>query len=288
VETPLAEQITEGDRLRWRFPSTGVADSATVVTIKSTCEEGMSAYVEPMQLVGRPIVGVYLRNIKLDWLTHYNGRRLDQENGSRHEEEKSVDFSNEAGSDQFRFLLGEEPEMATKAKAGKKATTKKAVKPKADTMRTSHRKSLDEMSEAHRAHIEKWEPHLESLRGEGVWGFASRVPGRGALGPCFIALKRGPKDYAVVEYNTEKMTKVTPSKVLEDGIETSTGLLEAFKPYRLQAKEERNAAKSPAKPAPKPKKKAATKPKPKAKASVKKTAKKPTRKAAPKRSAAKK
>lgn len=168
-----------------------------------------------------------------------------------------------------------------------------AAKKKAQ-MRTSHRKSLDEMSQAHRDHIEKWEPHLEQLQGEGVWGFASRVPGRGALGPCYIALKRGPKDYMIVQYDTEKQTKVTPSKILEDGMETSTQLIEAFKPYRQKAKDERNAIKSPAKPKakakpkPKAKKKAAPKPKPKPRAKAKKpAAKKPTRKAAPKRTAKK-
>ena len=283
METPSAEQITEGDHLRWVFPSTGVADSATVVQIKEVHEEGISAYVDHMQLSGRPATGVYIRHIRLDWLTHYNRRRLDQAR-SRHEEEKSVDSDIEAGSEQFRFLLGEEPEMARKAKATKKAT--KTAKPKSDGMLTSHRKSLDEMSEAHRAHIEKWEPHLESLRGEGVWGFASRVPGRGTLGPCFIAVKRGAKDYAIVAYDTEKMYKITPKFVLEDGIESSTALLEAFKPYRLTAKEERNAAKAPAKPATK-KKVAKPKAKPKPKPKVKKTAKKPTRKAAPKRAAKK-
>jgi hypothetical protein len=129
---------------------------------------------------------------------------------------------------------------------------------------TSTRKSLDDMSEAHRAHIEKWDPHLSALRGQHVWAAVSRTPGRGVEGPVYVAVKRGPKDYVIVDYDTAKMVKVTPKRVLADGFESSGALMEAFKEYRQMAKDARAAAGS-------------TKPKAKPKANAK-----PTRKAPPK------
>ncbi len=129
---------------------------------------------------------------------------------------------------------------------------------------TSTRKSLDNMSDAHRDHIEKWDPHLPQLRGEHVWAAVSRTPGRGVEGPVYVALKRGAKDYAIVDYDTATKPKITPKRVLADGFESSGALMEAFGEYRQMAKDERSAAKS------------TTKPKAKAKA-------KPTRKSAPKK-----
>ena len=262
MDAPATYDIKEGDRLKWRFPGSGIPDECTVQSVISRTDDGVSVYTDHVRYTDGRVRGAYTRHVLVDWLTHYNGRRLDQARISRHEEEKSVDFNQEAEVEQIHFT-GKEPAMATKAKATK------AKKPAGEEMLTSHRKSLDDMSEAHRAHIEKWEPHLIPLGGEGVWGFASLVPGRGATGPCYIALKRGPKDYAIISYDTEKMVKVTKRHVEEDGIESSTALLEAFKPYRIKAKEERNAAKS----------SKAAKPKPKAR---------PARKAAPKKTAAKK
>ena len=146
-------------------------------------------------------------------------------------------------------------------------------------MKTTTRKALDEMSDSHRAHIEKWEPHLEALRGEHVWAAVSRVPGRGVEGPVYVALKRGPKDYVIVDYDTAKMPAVTPKRVLADGFESSSAVMEAFKEYRAKAREEREAIKAAAaaKPKAKPKPKQA-----KAKAAARKSAaKKPVRKKAP-------
>lgn len=155
----------------------------------------------------------------------------------------------------------------------KPATKKAASKPSASSGRTKTRKSLDEMSEAHRAHVEKWEPHLEQLRGEHVWAAVMRVPGRGIDGPCYVALKRGPKDYVIVDYDTEKQPPATPKRILEDGFESSSAVMEAFKPYRAKAKEERNQARSDAKPA----KKTASKPKAKAAAKPATRKRKPAR-----------
>lgn len=249
MEVPTADQITEGDRLRWRFPN-GTSDSCEVKTISAVCEEGVSVYAEHMMRSNAEPIGVYVRHIRLDWLTHYNGRRLDQAEAveGRHEEVEEVDLSSEAGAEQVRFLSGEEPEMAKKAE-----------------LKTSTRKSMDEMSESHRQHIEKWEPHLDQLKGEHVWAAVMRVPGRGVTGPVYVAVKRGAKDYAIVDYDTETMPKITPKRVLADGFESSTVLMEAFKEYRQKAKDERNATKTAAKPKPK------------------KAAKKPTRKTTPKK-----
>lgn len=274
MEVPSPAQIVEGDRLKWRFPDNGLRDDCTVSAVHSFDEEGVSVYVDFMMKKGseKPI-GVYMRHVKIDWLTHWNGKRLDQakaidrkhEDG-RHGEVKEVDLTQEAGAKQVRFQGGEEPEMAKSN----------------GELKTSTRKSLDEMSESHRQHIEKWEPHLEQLKAEHVWAAVSRVPGRGVDGPMYVAIKRGAKDYAIVDYDTEKQVKVTPKRVLEDGFESSTALMEAFKPYRVKAKEERNASKTTAK----PKKAAVKKPTRKApkKAAAKKApAKKPTRKPASKK-----
>jgi hypothetical protein len=215
MDAPATYDIKEGDRLKWRFPDSGIPDECTVQSVISRTDDGVSVYTDHVRYTDGRVRGAYTRHVLVDWLTHYNGRRLDQARISRHEEGKSVDFDQEAEVEQIHFT-GKEPAMATKAKPKPKAEAKKTA---GGEMLTSHRKSLDDMSEAHRAHIEKWEPHLVPLGGEGVWGFASLVPGRGATGPCYIALKRGPKDYAIVLYDTESMVKITPKRVEEDGIE---------------------------------------------------------------------
>lgn len=266
MDVPLPGAIVEGDRLKWRFPDNGLRDECEVKAVHSFDDDGVSVFVDYMEKPNGDRNGTYLRHVKMDWLTHHNGRRLDQakEIDSRHGEDKSVDLSVKPEARQVRFE-GEETEMA------------KALK-------TSTRKSLDEMSESHRQHIEKWEPHLDQLKAEHVWAAVSRIPGRGVEGPAYVAVKRGAKDYAIVDYDTAKQVKVTPKRVLEDGFESSTALMEAFKPYRVKAKEERNAAKTTAKPKPKAKAKPKRKAPAKKAAPKKAAAKKPTRKRAPKKS----
>lgn len=163
---------------------------------------------------------------------------------------------------------------ATEAKATEaKATAKRLPKPKAST-----RKSLEEMSQSHREHIQKWDPHLENLKAVFVWVAVARISGRKVTGPHYVAIKRGSKDYAIVSYDTEKQIKVTPKLVLVDGFETSAAMMEAFKEYRTKARAERAASKTPK--ATKPPKRT-TKPKaPRATSTKKKAAKKPARRKA--------
>jgi hypothetical protein len=114
------------------------------------------------------------------------------------------------------------------------------------------------MSDSHRAHIEKWEPHVEAMGAEHVWASANRFSGRNGEGPVYAAIKRGSNDYAIVDYNTETQKK---AKVLEDGFESSKTVMEAFKEYRAKAKAERGddkAKKTPAKKAAAGKKAAAS------------------------------
>lgn len=166
------------------------------------------------------------------------------------------------------------PTKATKPKAAAPVKTK-AVTGKLPKAKT--RKSLDEMSVAHREHIEKWDPHLEALRAIFVWVAVSRVPGRGVTGPYYVAVKRGAKDYAIVDYDTEKQVSVTPKRVLADGFETSAAMMEAFKEFRKKARTEREAAKAPKASKP-PTRKAAPKT-PRAKSTKASTAKKAPSKA---------
>lgn len=149
-------------------------------------------------------------------------------------------------------------------------------------LKTTTRKSLDEMSESHREHIERWEPHLEALRGEHVWAAVMRISGRGVTGPCYVALKRGSKDYVICDYDTDKKPDVTPKRVLAGPFDSSSTLMEEFKKFRAMAKEERTAAKEAGKGKPKPvtkkaTRKVATKKTTKTPAAKKTAAKKPTR-----------
>lgn len=129
------------------------------------------------------------------------------------------------------------------------ATSKKAE----DRVPKGSRKSLKDMSESHRAHVLFWEPHLDNLRAEFVWIAVSRFPERGGEGPHYVAVKRGEKDYAIIDYDTSNPKKTDKRHVLDEGFTSSTAMLEAFKAYRQKAREERAAAS--AEKAAKPKKK---------------------------------
>lgn len=149
------------------------------------------------------------------------------------------------------------------------------------------RKSLKNMSESHKAHVLFWEPHLDNLRAEFVWIAVSRFPERGGDGPHYVALKRGDKDYAIVDYDTSKGTKITKRNVMDEGFTSSTSMLEAFKTYRQMARDERAEATAAKAAKPKAKKQvrktSTSKPKTAPKAGAKKpAAKKPaTRKRTP-------
>lgn len=251
MQAPMAAEIKEGDHLRFTFPN-GLRDECEVTAVKAHTDEGVVLYSDFIQYPDGRIVPQFLRAIRLDWLTHYNRKRIA---GSSQEKKQRVDSAAETSeAKQFGFRSGGENDMAE----------------------TKTRKSLDDMSESHRQHIEKWEPHLDNLRGEHVWAAVMRVPGRGVSGPCYVAVKRGSKDYAIVDYDTEKQPNVTPKRVLSDGFESSTALMEAFKEYRQMARDERAAAKPAAKTAKAPTRKKA----PAKKAAAKKTTKKPAAKKA--------
>lgn len=258
----MPAEIAVGDRLKWRFPN-GVTGECTVEGIRRTHEEGIELYTESFLHPDGTRTPVLLRALKIEWLTKRNERKL-QSSGGRTKKVDSAPRTREA--EPFSFRSTGEKEMAD----------------------TRKRKSLDDMSVAHRNHIEKWEPHLEALRGEHVWAAVMRVPGRGATGPCYVALKRGAKDYVIVDYDTEKQINVTPKRVLEDGFESSGSLMETFKTYRQKARDERKAA-GPATKASKPPKrkaapkKAAPKKAAKSKASAKKKATRKPRKPASKK-----
>lgn len=101
MDIPIPAQIVEGDHLRWRFPNSGLGDECTVVKVTKTTSEGVSVYTDFTKRKDGPVVGTYLRHIKMDWLTHYNRRRL--ATGSRQVEEKRVRSGNEAEAEQIRF-----------------------------------------------------------------------------------------------------------------------------------------------------------------------------------------
>ncbi len=250
MEAPMAGEIKEGDTLKWQFPN-GLKDECEVTRVAGFGDHTVSVFVDRAESSF-----YYQRHIDLAWLTHYNGRAIEgrgpSSKTSRQNQESSSRLAEEAEVGNQINLTVEGAEMAAK--------------------NTSTRKSLDEMSDAHRDHIEKWDPHLPMLRGEHVWAAVSRTPGRGVEGPVYVALKRGAKDYAIVDYDTATKPKITPKRVLAEGFESSGALMEAFGEYRAMAKEERNAAKSTTKP------KAKVKAKPTRKAAPKKTTRKPSAK----------
>lgn len=253
--------IKDGDRIRWQFPSQRNVHNGLVKQVRG---HGHSSHYDAPFVdifLALPGGGTTYNSIALPLITHLNGRRVDRRkweaklpNLDLKAPADSVDQRGEDGAAQPVLPMSKE-ELALA-----KLTTKT-------------RKSLDEMSESHRAHIEKWEPHMDKLGGEHVWASCNRFAGRGGDGPMYLALKRGSKDYAIVEYDTEKMAK---PKVLADGFETSGQVMEAFKEYRKKAKEERASAKG-EKPT-KAKSSAATKPSAKKAPAKKAPAKKPARK----------
>ncbi len=109
-------------------------------------------------------------------------------------------------------------------------------------LRTTTKKSLGEMSDAHRRHIERWEPFLESIEAQHVWAATPRFPGRGA-GPFFLAVKNGPRDYGIIEFDTSNEERVE----LSTGVTSPKTILEDFRPYRVTAKEERDTLRAAAK-----------------------------------------
>ncbi len=265
TKRPEIGQIEQGDKLRWRYPN-GITERATVLKVRSYPEESSAgpgvSFVDTAHK---------FRDVAFAWLTHWRGRRL-----------PGVPF--EPGVDsEFEQVEVEQTDLSLIKEETQVATKKAAAMPKMKS-----RKSLGEMSESHRAHVERWDPHIEKLKAEFVWIAVSCLPGRGVEGPHFVAIKRGAKDYAIVEYDTEKQTR---PKVLDDGFETSSAMMEAFKEYRKLARTRRNdvkaktATKRPAKKAPAkktatPRKRAAAK-KPAPRKRPAPTAKRPTRKRAP-------
>ncbi len=156
------------------------------------------------------------------------------------------------------------------------AAKKKLDPAKDPRVPSGSRKSLKSMSEAHRAHVLFWEPHLENLRAQFVWTIASRFPEHGREGSYYLAVKRGDKDYAIVSYDTTKNTKVTKRNILDEGMVSSTAMLEAFKTYRQMARDER--ASTTKKPKPKTVRKTSTS-KPKKAPAKKPAARKPATRA---------
>lgn len=112
--------------------------------------------------------------------------------------------------------------------------TKKAAKQA--TLRTTHKKALDAMSPAHRRWIERWEPMIEAIGAQHVWVSVPRFKGRGD-GPFFLGIKVGPRNYAIVEFDTSKKTQ--KSKTLVANIASPKTLLEQFGEYRAAARSER-------------------------------------------------
>lgn len=155
-----------------------------------------------------------------------------------------------------------------------------------DRVPAGSRKSLSEMSDSHKAHVIFWEPHLENLKAEFVWIAVSRFPERGGQGPHYVAAKRGDKDFVIVDYDTANPKPITKRNILEEGITSSTAMLETFKSYRKRARDERAAASATKPKVTKPK--GATKPVRKTSASsTKKAPAKPVRKPARTRKPAK-
>lgn len=261
-----SDQLADGQRIRWTN-SFGVTCSARIERIESITEgfygEAVSFYDERIAPNGREPIHSNLRSVALTHITHVNGQRVKKsEKGSRQSPGGRVELNEPEDVAQDDIL---EP------------SPREGVMAEAAGMKT--RKSLDEMSESHRKHVEQWGPHAAKLKAEFVWIAVSRFPQRGTEGKFYVAVKRGDKDFAIVDYDTTKVnTKSYRPKVVEDGFETSTAMMKAFKVWRQTAREERAAARPKPKPATKSAKKPAAKKapakakaKPKAKATAKRT-----------------
>lgn len=157
-----------------------------------------------------------------------------------------------------------------------------AAKKKEDRIPKGSRKSLSDMSDAHRDHVLFWEKHLDNLKAEFVWIAVSRFSERGGEGKHYVAIKRGDKDYAIVDYDTSNPKAITKRNVLDENMTSSTAMMETFKKYRQLARDERAESKPKKAPAKKTVRKTTTA---KKKAAPKKAAaKKPTRKRTPAKS----
>lgn len=252
------EDITEGKRLRWTN-SLGTKGEARVVRVKGFSE---SPSLGPVVTFFSDHIGeraAYENNIALSHITHIGNKRVRKAEGTGLTS-PPADGSEAA---QASLMTGEEdPTMAMKG-----------------------RKSLDELSEAQRAHVEFWTPHAAKMKVDYVWVAVSRYPQRGTDGPHYVAVKKGDKDYRIVSYDTSKLkVKSYRMTVVEDGFETSTAMMQAFKQWRVTARAEREAARG--KPAKGGKKRAPAKKAAAKKAPAKRKA--PAKKAAPKKAAPKK
>lgn len=227
MEIIEVDSLKAGDRLVWIYPNYPIEQYGIIVKIvryATSKNYGMMPYVD---FFSKEPMGNISRSVGLPYIIKKNGRRVDRESWNKRMPVLGLFRPNSRATIeevQIQLLFDEEEDLAT--------------------LKTTTRKGLDEMSESHRAHIEKWEDHISSMGIEHVWASANRFAGRGGEGSVFVAGKRGAKDYVILDYNTE--TKKKP-KVLADGFESSKTLIEAFKEYREQAKEERAESK-PSKP----------------------------------------
>lgn len=96
------------------------------------------------------------------------------------------------------------------------------------------------MSEAHRRHIERWEPFLARLGAEHVWAATPRDRGRSGS-RFYLALKVGAKSYSIVEFDSSAKASESTKTLVAD-IASPKTVLETFKTYREMAKVERDAA----------------------------------------------
>lgn len=224
MEVIEVDSLKVGDKIVWVYPDYPVEHNGTIVKLVRYAES--KKYGVPyVEFFSREPMGNISRAVGLPYIIKRNGRRVDRKYWDNRKPELGLFRTNGKATEEVQIqLLFEEEDLAT--------------------LKTTTRKGLDEMSESHRAHIEKWEDHISTLGIEHVWASANRFAGRGGEGPVFIAAKRGSKDYVILDYNTE--TKKKP-KVVADGFESSKTLMEAFKEYREQAKEERAESK-PSKP----------------------------------------
>ena len=216
------DDLEAGDRITWQWSPLGDEEPPEhTARIKRIIKWGTTPNYQDAPYVDFYATEGMQRSVALPFITHHNGRRVDRRYwaeklpGLKLHLQVSSNGSRASGVQQLRLPMNEEDALALK---------------------TSTRKGLDEMSESHRKHIEKWEPHVEAMGAEHVWASANRFSARGGTGLVYAAIKRGSKDYAIVEYNTETQKK---AKVLDDGFESSKTVMEAFKEYRGLAKEQR-------------------------------------------------
>ena len=291
--------ISDGDKLRWTTPTGCKLEGKVVKLIGHSGNDGNYAidfFTEAIVYPNGYRTSTFQRSVPLQWITHLNKKRVKNSRQGTGLGVRSV-LSAEASDRQIELTMTrKEPEMAatkkaaTRKPAAKKSTVKKTVaKPavkktasKGVGTRIPHgsRKSLDQMSASHRAHVEKWEPHLENLKAEFVWVAAARFAKRDAEGLYYVAIKRGQKDYAIVSYNIANPKPITKRNLEAEGFASSLAMMEAFKEFRKLAKEERQGTKP-------SKVKVPAKTKAASKVRAKTAAKKPVRKAAPKRAAKK-